>query len=368
MTKQRLRVGIVGMTPGRSWSAIAHLPALQALAEDFEVVGVANSTQESGEAAAKACGLPRAFKNAAELITSPDVDIVAVNVKAPHHRTMVTAAIEARKAIYCEWPLGVDLAQSRELAKMARDAGVMAVCGTQGRGSIELGHVAKRIREGYIGRPLSISFVGTSTVGAPRIIAAYEYSLDKRNGASMLMLTVGHTLATIQEMFGPLTEVSALLATRQPFSTLIETGQSVAKNSEDQVMLHGLLPDGLPLSLHYRTALGASAGLFWQIQGDEGMIQITAANGHTQNAVLNIQGTRGDEPLHELPTPPELMAGWPVEPIPRNVARIYAQMAEDIRTGSRSAPSFDDAVELQRLLAAIDKSGATGCRVALKDV
>ena len=65
MSQHKFRVGIVGLQPGRSWAAVAHLPALRHLSDDFEVVGVANSSLASAQAAAKACGIPRAFADLA---------------------------------------------------------------------------------------------------------------------------------------------------------------------------------------------------------------------------------------------------------------------------------------------------------------
>jgi predicted dehydrogenase len=38
-----LRVGIIGLSAERGWAAAAHIPALHALSNDFELVGVANS-------------------------------------------------------------------------------------------------------------------------------------------------------------------------------------------------------------------------------------------------------------------------------------------------------------------------------------
>ena len=44
MTEQRFRVGIVGLEPGRGWAARAHVPALRALSDSYEIVGVANTS------------------------------------------------------------------------------------------------------------------------------------------------------------------------------------------------------------------------------------------------------------------------------------------------------------------------------------
>jgi predicted dehydrogenase len=50
---------------------------------------------------------------------------------------------------------------------------------------------------------------------------------------------------------------------------------------------------------------------------------------------------------------------------PGNVARLYARMARDLRDGTRTAPSFDDAVALHQIIAAIETAAETGCRVVL---
>ena len=70
MTGQRFRVGIVGLEPGRSWAARAHIPALRALSESYEIAGVANRSRVSAEKAAAAAGLPRAFADVAELVAA----------------------------------------------------------------------------------------------------------------------------------------------------------------------------------------------------------------------------------------------------------------------------------------------------------
>ena len=133
MAERRFRVGIVGLQSGRSWAARAHVPALRALADDFEIAGVATTSRASAEEAAAAMGLRRAFAGVAELVASSEVDIVAVTVKVPHHPEIVAAAIEAGKHVYCEWPLGNGLAEVETMAALAKANGVLGVVGTQAR-------------------------------------------------------------------------------------------------------------------------------------------------------------------------------------------------------------------------------------------
>ena len=105
--RNKIQVGIVGVSPDRGFASIAHIPALQALPE-FEITAVCTTRQESAEAAARHFRVPLAFADPAKLAQHPDVDLVTVSVKVPDHYAPVMAAIEAGKHVYCEWPLGRD--------------------------------------------------------------------------------------------------------------------------------------------------------------------------------------------------------------------------------------------------------------------
>lgn len=56
--------------------------------------------------------------------------------------------------------------------------------------------------------------------------------------------------------------------------------------------------------------------------------------------------------------PASAYESWPDSSVARNVARLYALIARDIRSGTRSAPSFRDAVALHEVIDAIDRSAA----------
>ena len=68
--KDRIRVGIVGLQAERGWGNAAHVPALRALSDDIEVVGVANTSRASAEAAVNAFGLGRAYDSVDSLVAS----------------------------------------------------------------------------------------------------------------------------------------------------------------------------------------------------------------------------------------------------------------------------------------------------------
>ncbi|WP_028710501.1 Gfo/Idh/MocA family protein [Paracoccus pantotrophus] len=366
----KIRVGIVGLQPGVSWAARAHLPALAALSDRFEVRGVANTSLASAEAAAAACGIPHAFANVAELAASPEIDMISVTVRVPYHLELVRAAAEGGKHVYCEWPLGNGLAEAEEMAALVRHAGVLGVIGTQARVAPEMQYLRRLVEDGYVGRVLSatISARGRSWGATHGDARNRGYLLHNRNGATMLTIPLGHTLAAIRDVLGDFIEVSAIVANRRGTVLLPETGETITFDAPDQVVVCGRIGDGAPISIHYRGGMPRDkAGLVWEINGTEGDLRLVGLHGGSQQVPLRIEGGRGDErEMRPIDLPAEYRAGtWPEDVNPGNVARVYARMARDLREGTRTAPNFDDAVELHRVIAAIEAASATGERVAV---
>jgi len=126
-----IRIGVIGATPARGWGTAAHLPALQAL-EEFELTAVATTRLTTARATAEVFGVPLAFADDDELVSSPEVDAVAITVKVPEHDRLIRAALAAGKHVFSEWPLGVDLGQAVDLAEAARASGVRHIVGLQG--------------------------------------------------------------------------------------------------------------------------------------------------------------------------------------------------------------------------------------------
>src|SRR5437764_11429060 len=159
--KRKIRVGIIGANPDRGWAAQAHIPALTSLSDDFEITALSTSRRESAAVAGKRFGVPLAFDNYHDLVNSAAVDVVAITVKVPHHLELGTAALEAGKAVYCEWPLGNGLREAETLAALARKKGVLAVAGLQARSAPAVAYVRDLVKQGYVGDVLSTTLVGS---------------------------------------------------------------------------------------------------------------------------------------------------------------------------------------------------------------
>jgi predicted dehydrogenase len=361
----KIRVGIIGANPDRGWAAQAHIPALKSLSDDFEITALSTSRRASADAASKRFGVPLAFDNHRELVSNAAVDVVAVTVKVPHHLELATAALEAGKAVYCEWPLGNGLNEAEALAALAKKKGVLAVTGLQARSAPAVAYVRDLIKQGYVGEVLSTTLVGSGMGWGPTVESFNTYLNDKKNGATMLSIPLGHTVDALCYCLGEVRELSATMTTRRKTFTIAETGESKPMNTADQVAVTGLLEGGAALSIHYRGGHSRGTNLLWEINGTEGDLQLTAAGGHAQIFELTLLGGKGAQAsLEVLPVPAQYR--WaPSQGPSTNVAQAYAHFARDYREGTHLCPTFDDAVTRHRLLNAIETAATTGRRQSL---
>ncbi|MER8700237.1 Gfo/Idh/MocA family oxidoreductase [Mesorhizobium sp. M1273] len=365
MGASRIRVGIIGANPDRGWAAEAHIPALKSLSNDFEITALSTSRRESANAASRLFEVPVAFDNHQDLVNRADVDVVVITVKVPYHLELATAALEAGKAVYCEWPLGNGLNEAENLAALAKKRGVLAVVGLQARSAPSVAYVRDLIKQGYVGEVLSTSLIASGMGWGPTVEAFNAYLNDRKNGATMLSIPLGHTADALCYCLGEVQELSATMTARRKSFTIVGTAERQPMNTDDQVCVTGLLDDGAAFSIHYRGGLSRGTNLLWEINGTEGDLQLTAVGGHAQMFEMTVRGGKGAQTgLEVLPVPDEYR--WsPPQGLSTNVAQAYARFARDYRERTHFCPTFDDAVARHRMLSAIEIAAATGQRQTL---
>ena len=360
-----LKLGLVGAdAAGQGWGPVAHLPAIRAL-EEIELAALCTSRPESAAAAGKAYGIDRAYHDINELVAQPDIDIISAVIRIPNHYEVVMAALHAGKHVYCEWPLGVNLAETAAMAALAREKGVVAAVGLQGRHDATLTHMKELYEAGWLGELLSVKLTMLLTGSAEHPSrAAYEQNV--RKAVRLLTIVGGHTLDYIAYCFGAVTEVSARVATRVKHLRMMDTDEMVDTEFEDNMLLHGVLKGGALLSYQVSTVPFNAHG--WQLEayGSKGTL-IATTPGLPQITPVRLTGSQGGEALAELSIPARLQVvpdSVPMGPA-RNVGQQYVRMAEAIREGSPFSPNFDDALQVYRLVDAIQRSSDEGRVVAL---
>jgi predicted dehydrogenase len=361
-----IRVGFVGVSAGDApgtagWSYVAHLPAIRAL-PGFAIGALSSRSRASAETVAREYGVTRVYDDATSLAQSPDVDLVAVTVRVPAHLELTETALAAGKAVLCEWPLGNGLAEAKRMAAAAKAAGKHCVVGLQARLSPAILHARQLIADGYIGEVLSTTMTGAGMNWGPGMLSRNAYTLDKRNGATLLTIPFGHAVDALCHCLGEFDSLVATSALRRPEIAFADLPQPVTATAEDQWAVSGTLTNGAVASIHYRGGYGRPPGLWWEINGTQGDLRVSCDFGHAQIMQLRLQGAQGAEPLADL-TPPDscyLVKGLADPAL--NVGQLYAAYAADLKDGGHRAPTFDDAVVRHRMLEAIETAAATGTR------
>src|SRR3954453_3859479 len=357
----KIRVGIVGASASRGFASIAHIPALRALPQ-FEIAAVCTTLQGTAEEAAQYYGVPLAFSDSETLARHPDIDLVTVSVKVPDHYRPVMAAIEAGKPVYSEWPLGRDTDEAARMLDVAERRGIIHVVGLQGQVSPAINYARDLIADGYVGRVLTATMIGCAPNWGATIDRAYQ--ADRANGANLLTITGGHQIDALCYCLGEFREVTAFAVSQRDRIPLEATGEIVAKDVPDQLVVNGIGGEGAVVSFQIRGGMTRGTEFLFEIHGDRGDLTLTATtHASMQRQELTVRGAQGAaRELAELPVPSRYR--WVPDSLERdsryNVAQLYANLAESIRQDTPASPSFAAAVTRHRLLDASMQASETG--------
>jgi inositol 2-dehydrogenase len=147
---QKLTVGLIGLgTMGQIHAQnLATLPAVHLLA-------VASRREEAGQAIAESLGVPRVYTDYEALLADGDVEAVVIAAATSEHAELVIAAAQAGKAIFCEKPAALTLAEMDRALSAVQTAGVPFQIGFMRRFDPPYARAKRQIEAGTIGRPVS---------------------------------------------------------------------------------------------------------------------------------------------------------------------------------------------------------------------
>src|SRR6266571_1724486 len=211
------------------------------------------------------------------------------------------------------------------------------------------------IRQLYVGEVLSTTLIGSGMGWSGAVPPYNAYLNDRKNGATLLSIALGHAADALCYCLGEVRELSAAMTTRRRSFTIAGTGESRPMHAEDQVCVAGL-------AIHYRGGRSRGTNLLWEINGTEGDLQVTADGGQAQIFEMTVRGGKGAQSSLEVLPVPQQYRFSPLPGPPTNVAQAYARFARDYREGTHLCPTFDDAVTRHRMLDAIEKAAETGQR------
>jgi len=362
----KIRVGIVGATVtqgGSGWGANAHVPALKALPH-YELKAICTSHEDTAKASAAAFGAERAFSRFSDMATHPEVDLIVVCVRVPGHRDLVMAGLQAGKPVFCEWPLGANLAEAEEMAGLARQRSLKTIVGLQARSDPAILYARDLVQAGYIGDVLTAHLNTVAQAQLQRGPGRIWQGV-RANGANTLTIAGGHAIDALCAVLGEFAELSARVSTRIPEWRTLE-GKPVPVDAPDSINVVGRMVSGAEVSVNVAAVPSNPSGNRMEIYGREGALVIRANGALSLGPNQDARG-KGKEPMVSMPVPakykfaPEGTPGGP----PYNVAQAYARAADALRGGGSFDVDFNLAVQRHQLIDAIERSAAMGRSVRM---
>jgi myo-inositol 2-dehydrogenase/D-chiro-inositol 1-dehydrogenase len=116
---------------------------------DSQVAFVADADPGAAAALAKATGAKVAEIDA--ILASKDIDAVAICSPTDTHADLIERAARAKKAIFCEKPIHLDVDRVRACLEVVRQTGATLMVGFNRRFDSNFAELRKRIAEGAIG-------------------------------------------------------------------------------------------------------------------------------------------------------------------------------------------------------------------------
>ncbi|OAP55381.1 hypothetical protein AYL99_10354 [Fonsecaea erecta] len=368
-----IRLGVIGLSADGSWAAGSHLPYLLK-STHYQITALQNSSRASAEKAVQKYGLPgevACYGDVESLVRDPNVDLVVVAVKTPTHHGLAKPAIEAKKDVFVEWPLGVNLTEAEELTSLAKSQNVKTMIGLQGRQNPSIRKAKEMVAAGELGFILGTTMIGSGAIMGRVMPAPLEYELSIESGANLVTISAMHAVDALCFVLGEFQDLQATLANHRPKMPIIDptTGkvQKLAdKTCHDYMSVTGTLARGGVASVVYQGGHSLTGkDFYWEINGTKGSLILEAPSGLVEMYHPTMKFVRAEEEASfksfddgKGPQPKEVEVEVATE-FSYNVGQAWDAFAG---AGSGTVTTFEDALVRHKMIDAIYRSSAKGTR------
>ncbi len=341
---------------GTGFGEAVHIPALKHL-EDVNIVSVVSRRADRAKAVASRHGIPTATTDWRDAITDPEVHAVVVATPPYLHHQMVITALEVGKHVLCEKPMARNLAESRDMVKLAATANVVAMINHEFRYMPIRARVKELIDEGYVGEPQSVSMnVFRSTLADPND-RPFGWLMEQDKAGGMLGASGSHYIDSLRWWLGEIHAVAGSTATMVRRRRLPDSSGMAGVDADDNFAFILKFANGALATVHFCATAPIDAGEEITISGSEGML-IIQGDGELFGA------RRRDVGLRELPIPDRLSPKLPEfsHYLTKPTVLLMRDWIKAIRTGAGAefSPSFADGVKVQEIIDGVIRSGVQG--------
>ncbi|MFB9179035.1 Gfo/Idh/MocA family protein [Dactylosporangium sucinum] len=365
----------MGAAHSQAWRTVNRVFDLPARATMVAVCG--RDGAKVAEAASR-LGWAEAVTDWRALIARDDIDVIDICTPGDSHAEIAIAALEAGKHVLCEKPLANTVDEARAMvaaAVKARALGVRSACGFNYRRVPAVSLMRNLIADGRLGAIRHVRALYLQDwITDPNFPLVWRLQKDKAGsgalgdiGAHIIDLTQFVTGQTITGVAGltetfvkerPLPEASSGLSA--------SAGQATGEVTVDDaaVFVGRLSGGGLATYEATRFATGRKNGLKVEINGERGSLVFDlerlnelefydATLPAAEQGFSRILVTEGEHPYVAAWWPPGHILGYE-----HSFTHEMRDFIEAVATGTDPTPSFEDALQVQLVLDAVERSGS----------
>lgn len=382
-TAKPLRIGMVGY----AFMGAAHSHAWRTAPRFFELplqpqlTAVAGRDSDGVRAAAEKLGWESVETDWRRLIEREDIDLIDICTPGETHAQIAIAALEAGKHVLCEKPLANSVEEAERMtaaAEAAAKRGVFAMCGFSYRRTPALALAKRMVDEGRLGtiRHVRAQYLQDWLTDEN---APMTWRLDKSKSGSGSLGDIGaHSIDAAQWITSQkITGVSALLETFVPERPL--AGDMVGLGgygdahadaprgavTVDDAAIFSARFDGGPIGVFEATryALGRKNAMRLELNGTKASLafdfedmNVLSFYDAAESPDAGFRRIFVTEPEH-----PYVGNWWPTGHglgYEHGFTHQVVDLVNALAQGTQPAPSFPDALQVQRVLAAVEASAA----------
>lgn len=339
----KIRVGIVGA----GFGGTVHAPGF-AIHPAFDVVAIASPN--SAGAIAKERNIPHHFPTLAAMLEGVELDAVSIASPPFDHHAAVMLALERGKHVLCEKPFALNLAQAQEMVAASNNAGTACGVVHEYRFLPDRQAMKELIANRHLGALREIEVTYFAGILRPDGQRARSWWFERERGGGVAGAIFSHLIDSANWLAGraPLRAHGFLRTANAQRTDSAGTFTSTVDDGAFALLDYG---DGLVGRLTADATLRVESFTL-AVHGED---RTAVASGKTMQETTLF--TADDDETAELQCSelPHKVLAAANRNLPAFVA-LLDQFAAAIATGTSALPSFEEALDTQRVLETIGYS------------
>jgi predicted dehydrogenase len=203
----KVRFGVIGTG---EFAEACHLPGLQSHPQ-AEVIALCGRSYVRARSLANRFSIPDVHTDYAELCRRDDLDAVTIVTPNAFHAEQAITALDQAKHVFCEKPLGMNVAEASEMVRVAERSGKVHQVAYTFRYGYAIQELRRRVQAGDIGKPFYVRIQYDSWDGLRPDWETGWREKQELAGGGLLFDVGSHLFDILRFVLGPIESVTGFV-------------------------------------------------------------------------------------------------------------------------------------------------------------